>query len=508
MARHAPAPRSLELVRRSSPGWGSLRSVSRFIAHLALAAGAIACTRGPAAEKEIALEPCRLEGLGAEALCGVHRVYEDREARQGRSIDLRVAVVPALAASPRSDPLVLLVGGPGQAATLAGVAVVEALRKVRQRRDIVLVDQRGTGQSNPLRCEADRSVPLDELFAPRPEVAKTRACLDALDADTRLYATPTAMDDLDEVRAALGYEQLNLWGGSYGTRAALVYLRRYPQRVRSLILDGSAPASLKLPLYAARDAQRALELTYSDCQNDPDCQRAFPEARVEFERLLAALDEAPFDARVTHPRTGVDTPLRIERAGVAAAVRNLLYLPQLAGLLPLAVQRARSGDFGAFIASADAFADGVDLATGMFLSVVCAEDVPRFDAAEADAAMRGTFLAGAWLHDMRDQCQAWPAALLPADYHQPVDSDVPSLLLSGNLDPVTPPSWGEEVASHLSRSRHIVVPGAGHGTTSLGCIPELVAEFIESLDPHALDVACVRRLTRPAFFTSLQGSNP
>src|SRR5688572_5729303 len=147
---------------------------------LPLLALALACAAREPGKASIALEPCRLEGLGAEALCGSYRVFENRETRQGRSIDLRIAVVPALAASPRPDPLVVLVGGPGQAATVAGAAIAEALREVRNRRDIVLVDQRGTGQSNPLRCESDRALPLDELFAPRPDLAKTRACRAAL----------------------------------------------------------------------------------------------------------------------------------------------------------------------------------------------------------------------------------------------------------------------------------------------------------------------------------------
>ncbi|HTV24272.1 MAG TPA: alpha/beta fold hydrolase [Polyangiaceae bacterium] len=496
LARRARAhPRGRRTARRATP----------------LVCGALlglGCAGGQTSDRSITLEPCRLDGLGVEARCGIHRVYENRETRQGRSIDLRIAVVPALAASPRPDPLIVIVGGPGQAATVAGAPLAEALREVRNRRDIVLVDQRGTGKSNPLTCEADREQPLEELFAPRPDLAKTRACLDALDADTRLYATPAAMDDLDEVREALGYERVNLWGGSYGTRAALVYLRQHPEHVRSLVLDGVAPFSLKLPLYAARDAQRALDLTYADCQGDPDCRATFPDARAELDRLLASLDPTPLEATVAHPRTGAPTRLRIERAGLAGAVRNLLYLPQLAGLLPLAVQRARGGDFGAFISSADAFAHGVGVATGMFLSIVCAEDVPRFDANDVEAATRGTFMGGAWLGDMRAECQNWPSAQLPDAYHEPIASDVPSLLLSGNLDPVTPPSWGDEVASRLSHSRHIVVPGAGHGTTTLGCIPDLLAEFLETLDAAALDTTCVQRLRRPAFFTSLQGPSP
>jgi pimeloyl-ACP methyl ester carboxylesterase len=467
-----------------------------------------ACADPNVAEQGIAFSPCRLNGLGTEARCATYRVFEDRAARTGRSIDLRIAVVPALANSARPDPLFVLVGGPGQAATEAGASIAEVLRDVRNKRDIVLVDQRGTGQSHPLDCPSDREQPLTELFAPRADPGEARACQAALDADTRLYATPFAMDDLDEVRGALGYERINLWGGSYGTRAALVYLRQHAARVRSLILDGSAPFALKLPLHAARDAQRALALLLDDCQRDAECRGAFPEAQARLEGLLTRLGENAAVVPFEHPRTGASGKLRIERAGLAGAVRNLLYVPELASLLPLAVERASVDDFGVFIASADAFARGVNVSTGMFLSIVCAEDAPRFDAAQVEELTRGTFLGGEWLRDLRAECEDWPAAQLPPAYFEAVTSDVPSLLLSGNLDPVTPPSWGDEVKQGLIRARHIVVPGAGHGTTSLGCIPHLLSEFLEHLDAAALDASCVERLVRPAFFTSLQGPSP
>jgi pimeloyl-ACP methyl ester carboxylesterase len=469
---------------------------------------ALGCAGGRASEKPLELEPCRLEGLGVAARCGSLQVFEDRASAQGRRIALRVAVVPALASSPRPDPLFLLVGGPGQAATEAGAQVAERLREVLSHRDIVLVDQRGTGQSNPLRCESDRQQPLEELFAPRSSAEKTRACHAALDADTTKYATPAAMDDLDDVRAALGYERINLWGGSYGTRAALVYLRQHPERVRSLILDGSAPFAITLPLHVARDAQRALDLLFDDCQRDPECQQAFPSAREQFRALLERLGGSGLLTQVLHPRTGAPLALHIERAGLAGAARNLLYIPELAGLLPLAVERASAGDFGTFIAAADAFSNGISVSTGMFLSIVCAEDVPRIDATRARELSADTFLGGEWLADMKTECEHWPAAQLPAAYFEPVESDVPALLLSGNLDPVTPPSWGELVARGLPRSRHVVVPGAAHGTTPLGCVPDLIAEFLEQPEPAGLDASCVERLQRPAYFTSLQGPNP
>ena len=474
----------------------------------ALILGSVACAGSEARGRSLALEPCRLEGLAVEARCGRLAVFEDRDTRRGRALELNVAVVPALAASPRPDPLFILVGGPGQAATEAGAPLAEALAAVRRRRDIVLVDQRGTGKSHPLGCESDSERPLAELLSPRPGTDEARACRAALDADTTRYATPDAMEDLDDVRAALGYERINVWGGSYGTRAALVYLRAHPDRVRAVVLDGSAPFALRLPLYVARDAQRALDLSYADCERDAECQRRFPDARRRFTELLAGLGAAGTEARYVHPRSGQTESVHIDRQGLAGVVRNLLYVPELAGLLPLAVERASVGDFGAFIAAADAFARGVSVSSGMFLSIVCAEDVPRFDAAEAEAEARGTFLGGEWLADMRNQCSFWPAARLPESYFEPVRSQAPSLLLSGNLDPVTPPLWGEEVARGLSRSRHLVVPGGGHGVSSLGCVPDLIAEFLDALAPEALDASCVEQLARPAFFTSLQGPSP
>ena len=469
---------------------------------------ALGCGLNASSDKPLTLTPCRLEGLGVEARCGELQVFENRQLGQGRQLNLRVAVVPALAASPRPDPLFILVGGPGQAATEAGAQIAEALRDVRRKRDIVLVDQRGTGGSHPLDCEDDKEQPLGKRFAPKLDLAETRACQSGLDADTTQYATPVAMDDLDQVRRALGYAQINLWGGSYGTRAALVYLRQYPAQVRSLVLDGTAPLAIKLPLFVARDGQRALDLLYTDCEADADCRSSFPGAKARLDLLLAGLAEQAHEATVTHPRTGARESLRIEREGLASVLLNLLYVPQLAGMIPLGVEQASRGDFSVLVASAEAFSGAVKLSTGMFLSIVCAEDVPHISALEASEQTRATFLGGEWLARLHDECAVWRSAKLPASYFEPITSDVPSLVLSGNLDPVTPPVWGELVSQQLSRSRHIVVPGAGHGVSSLGCTPRLIDEFLDALEPARLDVECIEQLKRPAFFTSLAGPSP
>jgi pimeloyl-ACP methyl ester carboxylesterase len=478
------------------------------VALLALGAAASSCSPSSQRSAQLELAPCRLDGLSVEARCGHLGVWENRRTREGRRLDLKVAVVPALAGSPQRDPLFVLVGGPGQAATEAGPQIAEALHEVQRRRDIVLLDQRGTGSSHPLDCKDEAAEAFDKRFAPELDLATTRACAEQLDADLTLYTTDVAMDDLDDLRVALGYERVNLWGGSYGTRAALVYLRQHPAQVRSLVLDGVAPFAIELPLFVARDSQRALDLLYRDCEQDGGCARAYPGARAQLEQLLAGLQQSPASVLVTHPRSGVPQTIQIEREGLAAALANLLYVPALASLIPLGVERASRGDWTTLAGATEAFSSTVDISVGMFLSVACAEDISRITDAEAAEHTRGTFLGPGWLSRLRQQCEAWHAAQLPSSFFEPVHGTVPSLLLSGQLDPVTPPSWGEQVAQALSPSRHVIVPGGGHGVSTLGCVPELISQFLDSLDLNALKPECVERLQRPPFFLSLEGPSP
>ncbi len=508
LARPASAP-SREGSRPGGPGGTLGRAAS--LARLGWLAGLLAlgaCTSSSPRSGKLQLAPCRLDGLGVEARCARYGVFEDRARGEGRRLELKLAVIPALANTPEPDPLFVLVGGPGQAATEAGAQIAQALRDVQRRRDIVLLDQRGTGGSHPLDCQED-SEGIEQRFAPRLDLDETRACRNGLDADPALYTTHIAMADLDEVRAALGYERINLWGGSYGTRAALVYLRQYPERVRSLVLDGLAPYAIELPLFVARDGQRALDLLLEDCAKDAECARTFPDARGQLDALLERLERAPEQVQVEHPRTARPTTVRIEREGLAAALLNLLYLPSLASLLPLALERAQEQrDYRGLIASIEAFASAVQLSTGMFLSIVCAEDLPRISPAEIERETAGTFLGSGWLSRLRQQCAVWSVPALPDSHFEPIGGQVPSLLLSGNLDPVTPPRWGELIVERLTPARHIVVPGGGHGVSALGCVPRLIKEFLDTLDPGGLDAECVERLQRPPFFTSAEGPSP
>ncbi|HMQ34192.1 MAG TPA: alpha/beta hydrolase [Chloroflexaceae bacterium] len=482
---------------------------------LLLALGACAPAPPPeAAGPALALEPCRLSAPGVaqtfSAECGALAVPEDPASPGGRSIELNIAVVPAISRAPAPDPLFLLAGGPGQAATEAFIPVLPALRQANQARDLVLVDQRGTGGSNPLRC------PIDdedlELAAAEPEDPAFQswlaACLAGLDADPRLYTTALAAGDLDAVRAALGYERVNLLGVSYGTRAALTYLRLFPERVRALVLDGVVPPDMAIGAAMAGDGQRALDMAFAACEADAACAEAFPEARADFAALLAALDAEPLTVALDDPFTGEPAEVRLTRELAASTVFNLSYSPEATALLPLLIHSAqREGDPRPL--AAQSLIVGREaaemIALGMRNAVLCAEDVPFYPATPgAGPGYLGDLMARVF----SASCAAWPAAEADPASRAPAQSPVPALLLSGERDPVTPPAYGEAVAAGLPNSLHIVAPGQGHNVFYRGCVPGLVADFLAAGAPDGLDAACVERLGAPPFFTSFTGPTP
>ena len=275
------------------------------------------------------------------------------------------------------------------------------------------------------------------------------SCRDSLDADLTLYTTSIAMDDLDDVRAALGYEKINLYGGSYGTRAGLVYIRRHEERVRSAILDGVAPTNMTLPLPMGRDAQRALELLFVDCVADLECNTRYPNLEQTFNELITSLDLQPATAQVLHPRTGEKLELTVSAEVFGSVLRGALYAPTLSSLIPLTIERASRGDFQTLIAMGQP-PSGAPMYFGMFLSVICAEDIPRVSPSDRDEAISVSVLGRASVKSITDACDVWPRAVVPESYYEPITSSVPVLVLSGRLDPVTPPSWGRE---HSERSQ-------------------------------------------------------
>ncbi len=460
------------------------------------------------------LQPCRVDGLGEPALCGTFPVYEDRNAGSGRQIDLKVVLVPAKASKPEPDPLFLFAGGPGQSITRVGGPLVRALDKVRRQRDLVLVDQRGTGDSNPLQCRTRdelQAMSLEDMLDAEMITADTVSeCLDRLDADPRLYTTPPAVDDIDDVRRALGYDRINLWGASYGTRFALVYMRRHPEAVRSVILDSVAPTTMPLPLHMARDAERAMELLIEACADDDACGEAYPTLASDLATVLTRLGAEPATVTIANPRSGATTELTITRRMFAGGLRGLLYSADLSSLIPLFIRDGLASRFDGFVAAITAFTDSVGdaISEGLMLSVLCAEDLPRVDDGEARALYQDTFLEDVAFATFRDACEVWPHGDAEPGFAEPVRSELPVLLLSGELDPVTPPEWADAAQAHLPNGRHIVVPGTGHGVTSVGCVPKLIDEFIDTADAEGLDDSCVDRRRRAPFFLDFAGTTP
>lgn len=449
-----------------------------------------------------------MEGLRASARCGTVRVFEDRARREGRPIDLRVVVVPALAGSPEPDPIFFLAGGPGQAATQIGSFALAAAPRLHETRDFVFVDQRGTGASHGLFCEVPaEDAPLADHFDSTFDPAAVLRCRDDQDADLRLYSTAIAAEDLDDVRDALGYSTINLWGVSYGTRMALAYLRAHGDNVRSAVLDSVAPMSLYLPLSLAKDADRALDLLFADCAADPACAAAFPALRERFLAFVARLGDEPIHATVRHPVSNREEPLFLDRDTFLSTLRGVLYSSELSALLPLALDRAIRGDLEPITALAMTM--GAEsrrtLATGMFLSVVCAEDIPFITAEDVQREAAGTLLGPKAAEEIVRACELWPRGNVPARFRDPVESDRPVLLLSGALDPVTPPSWAEDAKKGLRRSASVVFGGTGHNAATTACAKRVAARFVERGSPDDLDAACAAGVPRPAFFTSFAG---
>lgn len=444
-----------------------------------------------------------------DARCGTFEVFENRRTNEGRKIPLNIAVVPALARRPKSDPLFLLAGGPGQAATELAPLINMAFKKVRTQRDIVLVDQRGTGQSNPLECDPRDEDDLTTFFELEPDQQEIERCVAGFDAELDLYTTDIAMDDLNDVRSALGYGQINLWGGSYGTRAALVYLRRHGDSVRTAVLDGVAPPAMRILVHAPEDAEQALNKLVGDCERAPSCVAQFPGLKTKLTGLLHRLESQPVEASLRHPRTGKPFTVRITREIISMILFAALYDTPSSALVPLAISKAHDdGDFAIFTALVESRSElGKTISQGMQAAVLCNEDLSAQGLAGITADFKGElFRSRPFIEPLQKYCHYFAGAQLPKDYFAAVRSEVPVLILSGELDPITPPRWGKSAAQNLPNSTHIVVSGVGHGTTHYSCVARMIAEFVERGGSANLTTDCLEPIKRFPFF--LQPTGP
>jgi pimeloyl-ACP methyl ester carboxylesterase len=474
--------------------------MNRALASFALAVIAIALAACRPAAQSAQLEPCRLPGNERELLCGIVRMPEDPDAPNGKAIDVRFAVVPALARNKLADSVFVLAGGPGQAGTRVLRQLVPVLADLNARRDLVFIDQRGTGGSNALECRIDEHS-LAETLEPAQQIALLADCLKSLPADPRQYATWIAVRDFDAIRARLGAEQVNLWGGSYGTRAALEYMRQFPDRVRTAVLDGVAPPDMRLPVSFSIDSDASLVAVSALCAADERCRARYPRFDEGIARLL---ERDGGEIRVAHPLTGHIEPLRLERRIVASLLRVPLYAPQLGALLPYALAEAAQGDYTALVSLSTALASTVseNFAVAMHFAVICAEDQPRIDAASRAKAAATRF--GTIFVELYDQaCGAVPVRPVPAGFYEVPPTKPPVLILSGALDPATPPRHGALVAQRLGNAKHLVAPHLGHGVSAQACAPQLITRFVREASIANIDGECLSRVPAPPFFAPI-----
>jgi pimeloyl-ACP methyl ester carboxylesterase len=452
-------------------------------------------------QSTIQLGPCPLPRSSDVVLCGTHDVFEDRTSQAGRRIALNIVVLPATDPTAAPDPVFVLIGGPGLgAASLVTADTARSMEAIRRQRDIVFVDQRGTGKSSAQACRFSDGPTMQRHFNDLFPPDRVRACRQRLDgiADARLYTTPIAMDDLDDVRAALGYDMINLYGISYGAQAALQYLRQHPERVRSMVLVGVATPAAKQPLNFAGAAQHAMSMVIEDCAADSACRAAFPDLKRDFQSVLAAFDTGPVTFEVLNPATKTKERVSMSRGVFVERLRLMLYDLESASRVPLVIHRAAQGDWVPFATrSPTGVTAGV---SAMYLTVTCSETMARITEEDIVRESRDTFVGEYRTRTHVQACAEWPRGELPSAYYEPVTGAAPVLMLSGELDAATPPHLAAAAARSLPNSRQVVIRNAAHAYW-YGCMQSIVAEFIGKGSAHDLDLACLQELRRPPFVT-------
>ena len=465
----------------------------------------------------LTLTACELKAphssAGVPAFCTKFAVPENREDPHSRTIDLKVAIVKSDSAVPEKDMVVYLAGGPGQSATETFPQLATAFEPLQKHHDILVLDQRGTGGSHALSCpevekaqKKQQDLPFDAARI-KTEIAQ---CLVEVEktSDPRFYTTTIAVDDLEAVRQALGAPQFDLVGISYGTRMAQQYATAHPDAVRSIVLDSVAPNSLILGETFASDLERALKLQAEACIQTPACNKAFGDWRKTLLDLHAQLAAKPVEnVTFRDPRTNQPATRTVSGDTLAGLVHLFAYNAEASALLPLDVAQAAKGDFTPLLGQTQIGEGDLsgNMNGGMQLSVICSEDAPFLTARPGDA---DTLLGTRPIERIQAACSVWPHGTLPKDFHQPFKSSIPTLILSGERDPVTPPRFAEEVLKGLSNGRVLELKGMGHGELMIGCMPKIVAQFVDKPDPKRLDAECLKRIGPIPAFVNFNGAAP
>ena len=434
-----------------------------------------------------ALEPreCSAEASAAGARCGVVYVPENHAKPRGRKIGLKVIVLPATGPANSGRAQYDLEGGPGFAATdFLGFYAGEGAM-YRATRDIVLADMRGTGGSNPLRCfgieEYEKRQPSAPMYP--PELVAECAQQSVVASDPRQYSTVAAARDIEWIREALGYEQLDLNAVSYGTTLALRYIDEYPKRVHSAVLMGTVPAKNTPPRFHASAAEVSFGHLARQCAADETCRTQFGDVDTNLRLALERIPSIP----VLLPGTFMEK------------LRTMLYAPVSRALVPALLKRAAQGDFSAFTKSSG----GRVFADGLYLAITCTESFGEMDVDAAIAVSRATRFGAYRLESQRAACASWPASPRDPRLMESRDSAVPVLFLAGELDPVSPAAWAQERVSHFRNGRVVLMQHGAHvvdGLTGLDtCLDAATLRFFDTADARSLDVSCFAGMRPPPF---------
>ena len=479
-----------------------------------LLAGTTALGQQEGLAPTLPLEDCRIragEGFpGIKARCGNFTRPEDPSDPASPLLELRVAVIPALSLEPEADPLVPIAGGPGQSTIEFYAAYRTAFEEVRRSRDIVLLDQRGTGNSAKMHCEVDEEI-IEGAFSREQTIEVTRTCLDSLPHDPRFFTTSVAVTDLEALREALGYSQFNLYGISYGSRVAQHFVRRYPDSTRTVIIDGVAAPQIALGPGIAIESQNALDAIFDRCAEDEACQERFPDIRNEFSLLRASLAEVPVIIRMADPVSGTSDDVEFSDQEMAGAIRLLAYHQRSVALLPLLIDEAINGNFQPLAAQFMMIAENMSeaLSIGMHNSVICTEDAPWFaDENVARDELEATYIGPVQLEALEAICSVWPEGILDEEFKTPLATDIPVLLLSGEADPITPPEYADLAAVDMSNALLLTGKKQGHGQAALGCMPGIIGDFVSNASIEGLETECLERLFAMPFFLDFSGPSP
>lgn len=451
-------------------------------------------------------DTCYVEGVSDRLNCGFVTVPENPNKPDGKQIQVHYVVLPAVKNVNHEEALLAIAGGPGQSAIDNAAGFDAMLSKVRQQRDILLIDQRGTGRSNLLTCDEGAQSPLSFDDDNADTKAETQKCLAKIDADVTQYGSLNAIKDFEAVRQHLGYKKLHIYGISYGTRMAQLYMRLYPAHLATVTLDGIVPMQQSV-LEIGASIDRGFDLLFKDCQETAACHAQFPELKAEFDQVAASLAKAPVMENVYDPVTGEKTMLTMTRGKFYGSIRMALYQANVRALVPHAIHQAAKHNFQPILGLYSLTIDNAGMAMGMHASVVCGEDMHRITPAMREQAQH-SFMGKTMLEGLEATCEVWKVPAVDDSFSEPISSDIPTLLLSGEIDPATPPSWGELAMEKLTNAKHFVAPYATHGVAYQSCANNLIADLVRSGSVNDLDGECLKKDVRRSFYLNASSVEP